>query len=427
MENEPQSFFIEKTFIPKKLGDLILSTTPYKAYLDEIYRYDAERGVYVAGGEERLKEHATLLLGNRSTIQHTRETLEYIRAVSRVYEEPNGWLNLGNGLLRPLTGMFEKHTPDVFTFSQIPIHYDPVAECPVWLGELNKKLDATCVALLQEFFGYCFMQGQPFEKALLIFGPPKTMKSTALTVLEWLLGEDNYSAFSLQALNDDRFTKAYLLGKFANIYADLPASSLKNTDTFLLITGGDAITAEKKHCHPFTFRPGAKLVFSCNKIPATSNKNLAFYRRWILIPFLVQHEKDDTGMRERLKKELPGILNWALEGMKRLRINGGFSFMLPPEQIKDLYERNSDTVQSFIFKYVVDDDEETETKRKVRKAYEEYCRTHSLDPVNHIRFGREFKELSGCGVCKKDKLPAYSGIKLKGEEEDRMDTLLGYR
>jgi hypothetical protein len=106
-----------------------------------------------------------------------------------------------------------------------------------------------------------------------------------------------------------------------------------------------------------------------------------------------------------------------LDGLDRLLKNNGFSYDLDEHAVKDLYEKNSDSVSSFIFNKInTENDEGVITKRDTHKAYVSYCRSESLTPVNHIRFGREFKEQTGCGVCKQGKIPAYGGVVFKNVE-----------
>ena len=55
---------------------------------------------------------------------------------------------------------------------------------------------------------------------------------------------------------------------------------------FKALTGEDFITAERKNKDPFSFRPYARFLFSCNEIPRNyGDKSEGFYRRLIIIRF----------------------------------------------------------------------------------------------------------------------------------------------
>lgn len=434
-KDNPELFFEDKAFVPKKLGDVLMAKAIFKTIIgsDDIYYY--KDGLYIPNGKELIKGYCVDMLQDKFKTNYMNEVINYIQAST--YVDPNqindGWINLENGLLNPLNMEFKSHTPEVFSITRIPIIYDTTAECPLWLETLNEKTSDHTFLTVQEMFGYCFMPGQKHEKGFLLYGPKRTFKSTTLCVLEELIGKDNLTAFSLQQLNNDNFAAAYLYGKQANICADITSKSLYDTGRFLTITGGDAITAGKKGGHHVTFYPSSKLLFSCNVIPATTNKNPAFYRRWIILEFNIQTpvEKVDPNFKERLKEELPGILNWALEGLKRLEEQCRFSYQLSEDEVKDLYERSSDTIQSFVYKEIdMDDDLGALTKRETFQQYLKYCKSNKLQPENVIKFGRMFIALTGCSTGKKGtgeaSLPAYKGVNFKSIDEVKKKESIDY-
>ena len=146
---------------------------------------------------------------------------------------------------------------------------------------------------------------------------------------------------------------AELYGKLANIFADLPNKRLQSSSMFKTLVSGDRITAERKHEHPFAFRNHAKLIFSANALPGSNDRTYAFYRRWLIIPF----EQTFNGKRAILPRsrpahqtqsELPGILNYALEGAQRLYANGDFTETEHTRKAKADYQRSNDSVQAFV-------------------------------------------------------------------------------
>ena len=120
-----------------------------------------------------------------------------------------------------------------------------------------------------------------------------------------------------------------LFGKLANVFADLDRRALKGTSYFKTIVSGDSIDAERKFKSTFSFTPYAKLIFSANEIPHSSDNTFAFYRRWCIIPFnnKFEGEKADVNLLHKLTtpEELSGLLNRALQGLIRLIDNNGFT------------------------------------------------------------------------------------------------------
>lgn len=413
----PEDYFVGGKFVSKLLGDAILSELPIKTLAGESFYY--EGGFYHPGADEKIAALVAGRLGDAFKKHHLSEVVAYVKATTGISPEAlkHGFICLENGLLNPLTGEFRPHTPDVFCLKQMPVEYAPDADCPTFKEKLAEKVDLDVMLTFQEFGGYCLTPGQRFEKALLLYGPPRTMKSTALYALSLVLGKDNMTASTLHQLTEDRFAPAYLFGVMANIAPDISGKELKETAFFMALVGGDSVTYAKKNGHPMTFRPDCKLIFSCNAIPGTTNKNMAFYRRWLLLPFKRQHDAVISELKEQIAAEAPGLLNWFISGLRRLMENDGFTMRPSDEEVKDLYERGSDSITSFIYREIEDDDDASITKQDVFKAYSCYCKQNDLTPENIIKFGRMFKEITGCGTGKKGVRPAYTGVSLKGSRD----------
>ncbi len=426
---QPEMFFSSdrngKTpkFIPKLLGDYIKQKFSFKTIKGndkQIYYY--QDGYYKKNGISLIRNQATFLLDSFFKDHYINEVLAYIRNSTYIdaKEINHDWINLKNGLLNPITKDFKEHTPEVFTLQQLPINYESEANCPIFEEKLKEKCDEDWKYLVtQEMFGYCFLKDQRFEKSFLLYGDPRTMKSTTLYVLSQLLGEENITAMSLQYLTEDRHGPAFLYGCPANICADLSSKELKSTAMFMKIIGQDSITAGKKFEQEITFSPFTKLIFSCNTIPATRNKNMAFYRRWCILEYNIQTpEKEiDVLIRKKLLEELPGILNWALDGLTRILKQNKLSYPLSDKEVKDLYEKGSDSVQSFIFNEIDCEDDEGEIKKRdVYKKYMEYCKENKLNVENQIIFGRRFFAITGCGTKRIGTIPAYTGVSFKNQE-----------
>ena len=423
---QPEIFFEEKkdgtrgAFVPKKLGDFIMDKFSFKTIKGndrQIYYY--QQGYYKENGIALIKNKSTSLLKSFFKDYFVNEVISYIRNSTYIdaKEINQEWINLKNGLLNPITKDFKEHTPEIFTLQQLPINYEPEADCTFFKEKLKEKCDEDWkYQVTQEMFGYCLLKDQRFEKAFLLYGDPRTMKSTTLYVLTQLLGEKNITAMSLQYLTEDRHGPAFLYGTPANICADLSSKELRSTAMFMKVVGQDSITAGKKFEQEITFSPFTKLIFSCNVIPATRNKNMAFYRRWIILEYNIQTaEKEiDTLMRQKLLKELPGILNWSLEGLSRILKENKISCPLDDEQVKDLYEKGSDSIQSFIYNEIdCEDDEGAIKKRNVYKKYAAYCKENRLNIENQIIFGRRFFAITGCGTKRIGTIPSYAGVSFK--------------
>ena len=199
--------------------------------------------------------------------------------------------------------------------------------------------------------GWCLVPDRRFEKSVMLTGEGENGKSVFLDLVGDLLGATNVSNVALQDLEENRFKAAQLYGKLANTFADLDARGLRSSSMFKTLTTGDPIDAERKHGHPFRFRSYAKLLFSANKIPPSRDRTHAFYRRWVIIPFtrtfngVGDNPTPDTGLRDKLKTELAGILNRAIDGLRRLHLNKAFTQPQSVMDAKRAYIRDNDHMQ----------------------------------------------------------------------------------
>jgi putative DNA primase/helicase len=386
----PKTFFRKKTFIPKRLGDYLLARfhIKYAAGMLWVYR----NGVYVSEGERILAAAAQQCLGDERRQNRIEETLRYIE-VATYADMPAPDLraiNLLNGQLEWATGTLDDHTPDVFTVIQLPIRYDIETTCPTFDRYIETTLDADVMPLAEEIMGHLLIPDMRYEKAVMLTGEGENGKSVFIDTLTALLGSQHVSNVALQDLEENRFRVAELFGKLGNFFADLDPRALKSSSIFKTLVTGDEIEAERKFKDPFKFRNVARLVFSANKLPDSSDRTHAFYRRWHVIPFTRTFTdeaenpglKKDPDLRAKLLCELPGIFNRALRGLKRLSAQRGFTV---PQAVKDAlshYERQNDSLAAFLEEGVDRGPTLRVTKQHFYQCYRRWCELYRLRPVS---------------------------------------------
>jgi putative DNA primase/helicase len=242
---------------------------------------------------------------------------------------PLNLLNLQNGLLEVETRRLLKHSPGHLSCIQLPIAYDPIAQCPEWenLVELVFPKDAQELAF--QITAWLMQPDVSQQKAVLLLGEGNNGKSTYLAAVTAFLGRHNTSALSLHKLESDRFATARLIGKLANICPDLPSTHLAGTSTFKALTGGDTMLGEYKYRDSFEFEPFVRLVFSANDPPRSGDASHAFFRRWLVVPFTHTFDGGDAiprpvvDARLASPRELSGVLNKALQALRQLQEQGG--------------------------------------------------------------------------------------------------------
>jgi putative DNA primase/helicase len=378
-------------------------------------------GYYQKGGELYIKKRLQELLGSKYRSQVAEEVVKYIEVAthkdSTTFQEQGEFVNVKNGLFRWSTSELIQHNPDIVSFTQIPVHYDPDVSCPNIDKYFETTLPEDCISLVEELFGYCTIPDVRYQKAFMLTGEGATGKSTFISLLESFLGSENVSKIPLQELDEHRFKRAGLQRKLANVFADLDQRALKGTSYFKTIVAGDAIDAEMKYKNPFYFKPHVKLIYSANQIPYTPDQSDAFYRRWIIIPFPNKFEEDKADLdilgKLTTPQELSGLLNRALYGLDRLMNKVRFSEVHSIDKAMEDYKRASDNVYAFLCENTRTDSKYSVEKNQLYLAYRNWCEESGLKPVSRQRFNKGVQKTCNANEWRKDgKIRCWKGVKL---------------
>lgn len=381
-----------------------------------------ENGVYnISGEKEAGRIIMDYMLPNyciMASIRDCRDQWDIL--VSKDFDDFNRnpyLVNVRNGLLDIRDMSFKEHTPSYLSTVQLNVEYNPQVDCPQFKKFLNEVLDCKLIPLVQEIVGYLLTTNTASQKAFVFWGPARTGKSTLLWVVEYLLlGKKNVSNIPWQEIGD-KFKTAELLGKLANVFSDLPSKSIDDTGIFKVVTGEDYLMAEKKNKNPFKFKPFARLVFSCNELPRNYvDRTEGFYRRLIIVPFSRQIEKSkiDKSLKYKFQREKEGILNWALEGLKRLYENNfEFSENELTDGVKKEYKRENNNVISFVEECCELDSLFSCSRIEIYEAYKEFCVEAGLKALSQIKFNKELEGNFNITRSRSGKLRLWNGVRIK--------------
>lgn len=434
----PYQFFDGNRFVPKLLADKIMDGQHFATHRESwsIYRYS--KGCYLLDGEATIREFARAELEKLAKDGYVNEGVNHIRDVTfrhpSEFNPPLDLISVKNGILNVKTVELSEHKPNPIFIQQLPVEWNPNASCPNVKKFLSEILSPEDSSVIQEIVGYCLLRNYPLAKAVMFLGEGNNGKSTLLRLISSLLGEDNIATPSLHDLLSDRFAKAELYGKLANIHADIPAKKLGATGAFKMLTGQDLIYAQEKHKKPFTFRNYAKLLYSTNELPATDDTSEAFWRRWILLKFPNQFPegdpKTDPNILDKLTtpEELSGFLNWALEGLSRLLENKRFTMTTTRKEIETEWVASTDSLRAFRMKYVSADSGYFVVKDDFYKSYLNFCSNFDIPAVEMSLVGRRLPVLVSKIDPKYKPLvdgrqhPSWKGLRLREpyQENNRM-------
>lgn len=351
--------------IPAKLsaveiGKMILEETPNLEFLFsglQWFRYDENSG-WVEGRKTDVETFVIRFINKHFPENYskskTADVVEWLRAmwsikrvqgvysyfVTRSDESDElkaipapDWIPCRNKLINTQTGKTKKITRNLFTLGKVPCNYDPAADCPRWKQFLKETLAPESAAVLQEFFGVSLTFDRSFQGFAILYGEGGNGKGVVCEILK-TLNAGAACAVSLAGLGD-KFSRFPLTVNRVNIHPDTNSRINKNQIPEMeeiLKAGavGESVWVEKKGVDGETRPLVALMVFAMNPpLPAFLDNSQGINRRIRVIHFqktFAGTPGENNHLKDDLKQELPGILNWALEGYRRLIESGAKQF-----------------------------------------------------------------------------------------------------
>lgn len=308
---------------------------------------------------------------------------------------------LSNVMLDPTTGETHPHSDAYLNTYALPFEHDAVAECRAWETYLASILSEDSVRLLQEWFGYVVSGRTDLEKMLYMIGPSRSGKGTIALILSALIGAENVAGptmngfagqFGLQSLHDKPlaiFDDVRLPPRPDMVYAAV--------EKLLSLVGEAQMTVDRKNKESLHVRLPTRVVMAANELLQFPDEVGAMQTRMLVLVFtksFVGREKRDEEFKDLFLAELPGILNWALAGLRRLNEQSG-RFTLPADstEVSEELRDVGNQVRPFIRDHceIGDTDEHWVWVDEVYGLYAETRGGFKDDAAQKDRFGRELK------------------------------------
>ena len=246
--------------------------------------------------------------------------------------DPHDLMVTANGILHLPTRKLLPHDPRLFVTHGVPFAYHADAPSPTrWLAFLHELWgdDEGSIALAQEMAGYAISGDTSMQKIMLLVGPPRAGKGVFANVVSALVGRHNVGAPTLAGMTTN-FGLQDLIGKTLAVVSDARLGARSNVaaliERLLSISGEDALTIDRKYRPPWTGPLGVRFLLLTNELPRFSDASTALAKRFVVLVLTRSfYQQEDPALLVKILPELPGILNWALDGLARLRAQGHFS------------------------------------------------------------------------------------------------------
>ena len=158
-----------------------------------------------------------------------------------------------------------------------------------------------------------------------------------------------------------------------------------------------------------------RFVIFTNELPRILDASGALPSRFVIWTQTKSfYGEEDLSLIDTLRGELPGILNWALEGIAKLAKRPYFNLPKNAEETMRLLEALSSPVGLFIDEWCKLGPNETVRVSDLFKAWEQFCEQENIPPESNLTFGRNVHARVP-GIRKKGRNPTkrYHGIGLR--------------
>lgn len=377
----------------KKLADAILS---YAVNVSELDR-------------ENYLKYASRLMNyrDRNTMVNDAKDLNFFENTE--LDKDDLLLNLKNCVL-DLSGDMPKvleHNADLLLSKCCNASYDPQATCKLWEKTINEIMEGNTekIRYLQKILGLCLTGITAEEELYFFYGAStrngkSTICETVLSILNDYGATISPETLAVKANKDSRTASpdiAKLAGTRLVIASEPPKKMIFDTSLVKTLTGRDRVTARFLHQNEFCFTPKFKLLINTNYLPTITDQTVFKSGRIRVVSFnkhFDEHEQNKK-LKDELRKEANGILNWMIRGLYLYRKEG----LEPPTAVRDSteeYEADSDKIGRFISECLVKSDKNTSAK-DVYETYSKWCSDSGLgvDGRNNFYIELKTRELFG--------------------------------
>lgn len=309
----------------------------------------------------------------------------------RFFDSASVGVNLSNGFLRwdaeAAEPVFGGHSPEHRALHRLEFPYDPAAEAPVFLAGVRRIFggDERRVAAFQEFLANAVLQlgglKDNARNALLLYGGANTGKSTLLHLVKSLFPPSAVQSLPPNTWGQD-YKRTLLFGCAINVVTELGGGRVISGAHFKKIVSLEETEVRQIWRKPFTFVPRARHLFATNNLPTTDDKTEAFGRRLMAFRMAAPLAGDeiDGGFLDRVKGERPGVLNWAIEGARRVQREGEYTLPTEHEELVVEMQFPGDPVEPFVrFGVEKDPNGGRLTNVRLRAAMRDYSEARGVD------------------------------------------------
>lgn len=348
--------------------------------------------------EKALLKHIKYTRNNKGKENMLKEVRHKIAISNNDFDKDINLFNVSNGYLDLKNYIFKEHDKEKF-FSKISdVEFNPKKLAPKWNKFLREIFleDEELISFIHKAIGYSLTGSTKEQCMFILYGNGLNGKSVFLEVISALFGNYalNIQPGSLMVKNQQSGANNDIARlKGARFVTTTEPNDGMRFDEGLIkqLTGGDKVTARFLYKNEFEFLPEFKIWMATNHKPIIRGTDNGIWRRLNIIPFDAEIKNINKNLKNELLEELPGILNWALAGLKKYHKEG----LEKTERIQNLinqYKEEMDIMEQFIEECIVKVKGHKVGASLIYQVYREWATNNGQYVFSNTKFGIEFSK-----------------------------------
>lgn len=385
---------------------------------DVVARMMLDRDLY--DDADAYRKHCEKSRSSAAKTAMLKETEHQVPILPENLDAHNNLLNTVGGILNLRSGQLSEHDKSKLMTKITNAEYTDKDDCPTWQAFIHTIFggDPELIHYIQKAVGYSLTGSTEEQCVFFLYGEGRNGKSTFLDTIADMLGDyaANIQPDSLMVRQTGGTSDIARLMGARFVTSMEPGDGMRLNEGLLKqLTGGDKITAAKKYENEIEFRTEFKLWMAMNHKPLIRGTDEGIWRRIHLIPFTVTipDEKVDKKLKYKLRREMPAILKWAVDGCLMWQREGLQKPQCVVEATRE-YRASMDTIGAFLSECCERGPGEVGASELFR-AYLDWAKENNEYSMTATRFGTEMakrfdRRRTGTGMV-------YIGIGLKNDRK----------
>ena len=324
------------------------------------------------------------------------EIIEALKQVSRKNKPidiKKSWIQFKDTIFDIKSGESFMASPKYFITNPIPQTLTEKTDTPnmdrifeEWVGKKN-------IQQLYEILAYSLIPDYPIHRIFCFIGSGLNGKSCFLNLLRKFIGTKNCCSTELDTLISSRFEVTRLHKKLVCQMGETDFGEMRKTSLLKKLSGDDLIGFEYKGKNPFEEKNYAKIMIATNNLPATTDKTIGFYRRWMIIDFLNTFSEKKDILSEIPDEEYCCLASKCCKILKVLLEKREFTNEGSIDDRKKKYEDKSNFLEQFLKEYTDNDAVDYISKADFYKKFIGWCKENRHREMAENTVGLTMKKL----------------------------------